>query len=227
MGTWGVIIPPYQHWLPSDLRFSSLTAKLSQKPRLQAAALAGWALAVYSISAGVSWSDRAAAFGRSTAGKDVVATLFFLVWEPELNIWLLCLCGVCVSVCLCVCVCGVPWMDGMLWSVREERQMYSHKQCEQYMCTHSHGHNSIMNKARILAQASTLHCSQTIRLRLALFPPFPVTHPVTWPPMTVVSIEVKIKTSSRLLQDCFQTISIQLRLSGHISILIQPPTHPK
>ena len=112
MGTWGVIIPPYQHWLPSDLRFSSLTAKLSQKPKLQAAALAGWALAVYSISAGVSWSDRAAAFGRSTAGKDVVATLFFLVWEPELNIWLLCLCGVCVCVCVCVSVCLWCPMDG-------------------------------------------------------------------------------------------------------------------
>ena len=41
----------------------------------------------------------------------------FLVGEPELNIWL-CVCDVCV---MSVCVCGVPWMDAMLQSVREER----------------------------------------------------------------------------------------------------------
>ena len=30
-------------------------------------------------------------------------------------------------------------MDAMLQSVREERQLYSHNQCVQYMCTHSLG----------------------------------------------------------------------------------------
>ena len=50
-----------------------------------------------------------------------------------------------------VCVCGVPWMDAMLKSVREERQLYSHNQCIQYMCTHNRGHNIEMNRAGILA----------------------------------------------------------------------------
>ena len=36
---------------------------------------------------------------------------------------------------------GVPWMDAMLRSVREEGKLYSHNQCVQYMRTHSHGHN--------------------------------------------------------------------------------------
>ena len=53
---------------------------------------------------------------------------------------------------LCVwCPCGVPWMDAMLQSVREERQLYSHNQCVQYRCTHSRGHNIDMNRAGILA----------------------------------------------------------------------------
>ena len=59
-----------------------------------------------------------------------------------------------LSVCVCVCVCvvsGVPWMDAMLQSVREERQLYSHNQCVQYRCTHSLGHNIDMNRAGILA----------------------------------------------------------------------------
>ena len=50
-----------------------------------------------------------------------------------------------------VCVCGVPWMDAMLQSVREERQLDSHNQCVQYRCTHSFGHNIDMNRAGILA----------------------------------------------------------------------------
>ena len=53
--------------------------------------------------------------------------------------------------CVCVCVCGVPWMDAMLQSVREERQLYSQNQCVQYRCTHSRGHNIDMNRAGILA----------------------------------------------------------------------------
>ena len=40
-------------------------------------------------------------------------------------------------------------------------------------------------------------------MRLALFPPFPATH---HPPMTVLSMEVELKNSSRLLQDYFKTI---------------------
>ena len=50
----------------------------------------------------------------------------FLVGEPELNIWLCVVSGV-------WCPCGVPWMDAMLQSVREERQLYSHNQCVKYM----------------------------------------------------------------------------------------------
>ena len=57
----------------------------------------------------------------------------------------------CVCVVCGVCVCGVPWMDAMLRSGREERQMYSHNQCVQYMCTHSCGYNKDMNRAGILA----------------------------------------------------------------------------
>ena len=72
----------------------------------------------------------------------------FLVGEPELNIWL------CV---VSVCVCGVPWMDAMLRSGREERQMYSHNQCVQYMWAHICGCNKDMNRAGILAWASALH----------------------------------------------------------------------
>ena len=45
----------------------------------------------------------------------------------------------------------------MLQSVREERQLYSHNQCVQYRCTHSHGHNIDMNRAGILAWTSALH----------------------------------------------------------------------
>ena len=60
------------------------------------------------------------------------------------------------SVCVCV-VSGVPWMDAMLQSVREERQLYSHNQCVQYRCTHSRGHNIDMNRAGILAWTSALH----------------------------------------------------------------------
>ena len=63
---------------------------------------------------------------------------------------------------LWVCGGGVPWMDAMLWSVREERQLYSHNQCVQYMCTHSRGHNIDMNRARILAWVSTLHGFPTV-----------------------------------------------------------------
>ena len=66
---------------------------------------------------------------------------------------------------LCVCVVsGVPWMDAMLRSVREERQLYSHNQCVQYMCTHSRGHNIVMNKAGILARVSALHGSPTMAI---------------------------------------------------------------
>ena len=43
------------------------------------------------------------------------------------------------------------------------------------------------------------------------------------PPMTVVSMEIKLNNTLGLLQDYFQTNLIQLRLSGLISILIQPP----
>ena len=50
-----------------------------------------------------------------------------------------------------VCVCGVPRMDAMLRSVREEGQLYSHNQCVQYMCKQSCGHNIDMNRAGILA----------------------------------------------------------------------------
>ena len=49
--------------------------------------------------------------------RDRLKSKLLLVGEPELNIWL-CVCGVCV---VSVCVCGVPWMDAMLQSVREER----------------------------------------------------------------------------------------------------------
>ena len=47
----------------------------------------------------------------------------------------LCVCVVCGVWCV---VCGVPWMDAMLRSVREERQLYSHNQCVQYStCVHT------------------------------------------------------------------------------------------
>ena len=75
--------------------------------------------------------------------------ILFLVGEPELNIWLCVVCG--------VCVCGVPWMDAMLRVVREERQLYSHNQCVKYTCTHSRGHKIDMNRAGIFAWAPALH----------------------------------------------------------------------
>ena len=71
----------------------------------------------------------------------------------------MCLCGVWCVMCgvWCVVCGGVPWMDAMLRSVREERQLYSHNQCIQYMCTHSCGYNKDMKRAGILAWASALH----------------------------------------------------------------------
>ena len=42
-------------------------------------------------------------------------------------------------------------MDAMFQSGSEERQMYSHNQCVQYMCPHICGYNKDMNRAGILA----------------------------------------------------------------------------
>ena len=83
-----------------------------------------------------------------------------------------------------VCVCGVPWMDAMLWSVREEL-LYNYTvqyMCNvqpwasvQYLCTHitqlrnkyigmsadiavcSRGHITIRERSGLLAQVSTLY----------------------------------------------------------------------
>ena len=60
-------------------------------------------------------------------------------------------------------------MDAMLWSIREERQLYSHNQRVQYVCTHSCGHNIVRNKARILVWASTLHGSPTMAISWMAF----------------------------------------------------------
>ena len=69
---------------------------------------------------------------------------------------------------ICVCVVS-PWMDLMLWLVREERKLYSHNQCVQYMCTPSRGHNIIMKRARILARGLTLHDSPTMVISWSSF----------------------------------------------------------
>ena len=66
-------------------------------------------------------------------------------------------------------VCGVPWMDAMLQSAREERQLYSHNQCVQYRFTHSCGHNIDMNRAKILAWTSALHGSPTMAISWSAF----------------------------------------------------------
>ena len=81
--------------------------------------------------------------------RNIIWANFFLVGNPS-STFVVCR----VS---CVCVCGVPWMDAMLRSVREQRQLYSHNQHVQYMCTHSRGHNIDMNRAGILAWALALH----------------------------------------------------------------------
>ena len=61
-------------------------------------------------------------------------------------------------------------MDAMLQSVRAERQLYSHNQCVQYMCTYSQVHNIGMNRAGILALVLALHGSLTMaKLRPANF----------------------------------------------------------
>ena len=53
-----------------------------------------------------------------------------------------------LTLCVWCVVCGgVPWMNAMFRSVRKERQLYSHNQCVQYMCTHSRGNNKVMNRA--------------------------------------------------------------------------------
>ena len=69
-----------------------------------------------------------------------------------------------------VCVCGVPWMDVMLWSVNDTT-VQSQSVCTgvQYKCTHSRGHNIVMNRPRLLAWASTLHGSPTMTI---LWPAF-------------------------------------------------------
>ena len=80
--------------------------------------------------------------GKLSVAAPQVAGFFIFSWGTRAQH--LILCGV-------RCPCGVPWMDAMLQSVREERQLYSHNQCVQYRCTHSHGHNIDMNRAGILA----------------------------------------------------------------------------
>ena len=62
----------------------------------------------------------------------------------------------------------------------------------------------------ILPSSASTQLQLKLRLKLALFPPFPATHPATHHPptqplMTVVSMEVKLKTSSRLLEDYSKT----------------------
>ena len=50
---------------------------------------------------------------------------------------------------MCVCAVSPGWMQCSDWSERKDNYLYSNNQHVKYMCTHSRGHNIVMNRAII------------------------------------------------------------------------------
>ena len=96
--------------------------------------------------------------------------LWFLVGSPKLNIWLCLVCVLCVCGVSCVvCVwCPLDQCDALIGQRGNCTVTVSVNSCTVHVYT-QHEHNIVMNKAGILAWASTLHGYLTMAISWPAF----------------------------------------------------------